>query len=91
MVLAAIREEKTMFFRQVSKAHKPRNLWKNIKNNVTDFKAKDRDISPHLKDPDGINAHYFNIPTFNVDDKHLRYFSFCRYGSAIFKLRAISE
>lgn len=90
----ALKQEKTAYFQKHinHNLHNPRLLWKNIKNNVADFKSSGSDLPSHLSDPDSINTHFLTIPgKSEVNLSNLSYYEFHRYGSAVFSFKPVSE
>lgn len=93
LVNVSLYHEQAAYYQQHINANinNPRKLWKNIKNNLVDFKEKDTELPPHLADPSLINSHFLDIPgNNNVDQSYISYLESNRFGTSIFNLRPVS-
>jgi hypothetical protein len=94
LVIEAICKEKTAYYQYFINKHikDHRNLWKNIKRNVIDFKTSNIELPESLCDPELINEHFLKLPGNNrVHSSNLAYFSKNSFSDSVFSLKLVDE
>ena len=94
LVNHALYNEKRVFFQKnINRIYgNPKELWKNIKSHVVDFKEKQVNLPININDPNVINTHFLNVPGNNkITSSVLSDFETNRFSQAIFKLKSVDE
>lgn len=90
--IAMLREKTAYFNRNINCIKNPRKLWKNIKQNVANFKKTDSQLPTHLSNPNKINEHFLNLPSNNeISISLLTYYEFHQFDTNVFKFSPVTE
>jgi hypothetical protein len=94
IVNKAMTAEKSAYFRENINKYcmDSKKLWKNIRNDVADFKQNSTRVPPNLGNADDINKYFIDVPGDNhVTISTLTFFEYHRHGSSTFSLKSVDE
>ena len=94
VVNRALFSEKAVFFRKNLNANykNSRELWKNVKLHVADFKSKKSSIPLNINNPDLINKNFLDTPGKDfVKISDLTYLEYHRFNTSMFSIQPVTE
>lgn len=93
-VTATIEREKKAYFRHFinNNLNKPATLWKNIKNTVQIDNRRTNLIPEQFNDPEAINVHFLNLPSYNNTKNESSIIRSCKpLSDCCFELKPTTE